>query len=143
VIYRGEQVYWVDLQELLTTGSPLADLRLRRNDVIFVPALSTKTVTVMGQVQHPGEISLRHDSTLSSILGEAGASVTLRVRTLNSRLCTGPREEKPSTFASKTFSSPLAAWKSRSIPATSSMCQKRNGQDGLGLATAWTVFDDG
>jgi len=72
VIYRGEQVYWVDLQELLTTGSPLADLRLRRNDVIFVPALSTKTVTVMGQVQHPGEISLRHDSTLSSILGEAG-----------------------------------------------------------------------
>jgi len=72
VIYRGEQVYWVDLQELLTTGSPLADLRLRRNDVIFVPALSSKTVTVMGQVQHPGEIPLRHDSTLSSILGEAG-----------------------------------------------------------------------
>ncbi|MGD0939052.1 MAG: polysaccharide biosynthesis/export family protein [Terracidiphilus sp.] len=72
VIYRGDQVYWVELQELLTSGSPLADLRLRRNDVIFVPALSTRTVTIMGQVQHPGLIALKHDSTLASVLGEAG-----------------------------------------------------------------------
>ena len=72
VIYRGEQVLWVDLQELLSTGSPLADLRLRRNDVIFVPAISTRSVTVMGQVQHPGQIVLKHNSTLTSILGEAG-----------------------------------------------------------------------
>ena len=72
VIYRGEQVLWVDLQELLSNGSPLADLRLRRGDVIFVPAISTRSVTVMGQVQHPGEIVLKHNSTLTSILGEAG-----------------------------------------------------------------------
>jgi polysaccharide export outer membrane protein len=72
VIYRGEEVYWIDLQELLATGSPLADLRLRRNDLVFVPAISTRTVTVMGQVQHPGQIVLKHDSTLASILGETG-----------------------------------------------------------------------
>lgn len=72
VIYRGDQVLWVDLQDLLTSGSPLADLRLRRNDVVFVPALSTRTVSVMGQVQHPGEISLHHDSTVTSVIGEAG-----------------------------------------------------------------------
>jgi polysaccharide export outer membrane protein len=72
VIYRGEQVLWVDLEELLSSGSPLADLRLRRNDVIFVPAISTRQVSVIGQVQHPGEVVLRHDSTLTSILGEAG-----------------------------------------------------------------------
>lgn len=71
VIYRGDQVFWVDLQELLMSGSPLADLRLRRNDLIFVPALA-RTVTVFGQVQHPGQIALRHDSTLTSILGEVG-----------------------------------------------------------------------
>jgi polysaccharide export outer membrane protein len=71
VIYRGDLVLWVDLQELLVTGSPLADLRLLRNDLIFVPAV-TKTITVVGQVQHPGQIELRHDSTLTSILGEAG-----------------------------------------------------------------------
>ena len=72
VIYRGDQVYWVELQQLLTSGSPLADLRLRRNDVVFVPALSTRTITIMGQVQHPGLIALKHDSTLASVLGEAG-----------------------------------------------------------------------
>lgn len=72
VIYRGEQVLWIELQELLSNGSPLADLRLRRNDVVFVPALSTRFVTVMGQVQHPGEIVLRQNSTLTSVLGEAG-----------------------------------------------------------------------
>ncbi len=72
VIYRGEQVLWVELQELLSNGSPLADMRLRRNDVIFVPALSTRFVTVMGQVQHPGEIVLRQNSTITSVLGEAG-----------------------------------------------------------------------
>lgn len=71
VIYRGDQVFWVDLQELLMSGSPLADLRLRRNDLIFVPAVA-RTITVVGQVQHPGQIALRHDSTLTSILGEAG-----------------------------------------------------------------------
>jgi polysaccharide export outer membrane protein len=72
VIYRGETVLWVDLQQLLSTGSPLADLRLRRNDVIFVPSISTRTVTVMGQVQHPGQIVLKHNSTVTSVLGEAG-----------------------------------------------------------------------
>jgi polysaccharide export outer membrane protein len=72
VIYRGEQVLWVQLQELLANGSPLADLRLRRNDVVFVPALSTRFVTVIGQVQHPGEIVLRQDSTITSVVGDAG-----------------------------------------------------------------------
>jgi polysaccharide export outer membrane protein len=72
VIYRGDDVLWVELQDLLTSGSPLADLRLRRNDVVFVPAISTRTITVMGQVQHPGEIPLRHNSSLTTILGEAG-----------------------------------------------------------------------
>ena len=71
VIYRGDQVFWVDLHELLMSGSPLADLRLRRDDLIFVPGV-TKTVTVIGQVPRPGQMPLRHDSTLTSILGEAG-----------------------------------------------------------------------
>jgi polysaccharide biosynthesis/export protein len=71
VIYRGDQVFWVDLHELLMSGSPLADLRLRRDDLIFVPGV-TKTVTVIGQVPRPGQIPLRHDSTLTSILGQAG-----------------------------------------------------------------------
>ncbi len=72
VIYRGDQVLWVDLQGLLATGSPLANVRLRRNDLVFVPASSDKTVSVMGQVQHPGEIVLKRSSTLASVLSDAG-----------------------------------------------------------------------
>ncbi len=72
VIYRGDQVFWVDLQDLLTSGSPLADLRLRRNDVIFIPAINSRTVSVLGQVQHPGEIALHRESSVTSVIGEAG-----------------------------------------------------------------------
>lgn len=71
VIYRGDQVYWIDLQELLRSGSPLANLRLRRNDSIFVPG-AAKIVTLLGQVQHPGPVPLRRDSTLTTLLGDAG-----------------------------------------------------------------------
>jgi polysaccharide export outer membrane protein len=72
VVYRGDQVYWVKLHDMLAASSPMADLRLRRNDVVFVPALATKTVTVLGRVQHPGQIVLKRDSTVVTVLGEAG-----------------------------------------------------------------------
>lgn len=72
VIYRGNQVLWVDLQQLLETGNPLADLRLRRNDIIFIPSLLDRTVSVIGQVEHPGAIVLKRNSTIASIIGEAG-----------------------------------------------------------------------
>jgi polysaccharide export outer membrane protein len=72
IIYRGDQVYWVKLHDMLAANSPMADIRLRRNDVVFVPALASKAVTVMGRVQHPGLIALKRDSTVVTVLGEAG-----------------------------------------------------------------------
>jgi polysaccharide export outer membrane protein len=72
IIYRGDQVYWIRLQDLLASGSPMAALRLRRGDVVFVPASTTRSITIMGHVQHPGPVVLKHDSTLASVLGEAG-----------------------------------------------------------------------
>ena len=72
IIYRGDQVYWVKLHDMLASSNPMADLRLRRSDVVFVPALASKTVTVIGRVQHPGQITLKRDSTVVTVLGEAG-----------------------------------------------------------------------
>jgi polysaccharide biosynthesis/export protein len=72
VIYRGDQVVWVDLQDLLETGDPLANLRLRRNDIVFVPAHTDRVVSVIGQVEHPGAVILKRDSTVASVIGEAG-----------------------------------------------------------------------
>ncbi len=72
-IYRGnQQVVWIDVRALLESGSPLADLRLRRNDIVFVPNDSDRFVSVLGDVQHPGAVSLKRSSTLPSVLADAG-----------------------------------------------------------------------
>jgi len=72
-IYRGsEQVVWVELRALMETGNALADLRLRRDDVVYVPSVSERFVSVLGEVQHPGAIPLAHNSTVASLLAQAG-----------------------------------------------------------------------
>jgi polysaccharide export outer membrane protein len=72
-IYRGnDEVVWVDLRELLQSGSSMADLRLRRNDIVFVPAQQEIFVSVLGSVMRPGAITLTSESTLASVLAQAG-----------------------------------------------------------------------
>jgi polysaccharide export outer membrane protein len=72
-IYRGnDQAMWVDLQALLSSGNPMADMRLRRNDTVFVPNDQDRFVSVLGEVNHPGALQLRHNSTLPSLIAEAG-----------------------------------------------------------------------
>jgi polysaccharide export outer membrane protein len=72
-IYRGQdEVVWVDLKKLIDAGNSLADLRLRRDDVIYVPNGSERFVSVLGQVQHPGAVPLTGTSTLASVLASAG-----------------------------------------------------------------------
>ncbi len=72
-IYRGnDQVVWVDLRAMLQSGNSMADLRLRRNDVVFVPAQQEVFVSVLGDVEHPGAIPLTPESTLTSVLAQTG-----------------------------------------------------------------------
>ncbi len=72
-IYRGnDQVVWVNLRELLQSGNSMADLRLRRNDIVFVPAQQEVFVSVLGSVMHAGAIPLTSESTLASVLAQAG-----------------------------------------------------------------------
>jgi polysaccharide biosynthesis/export protein len=72
-IYRGnDQVLWVDLKMLLQSGNSMADMRLRRNDIVFVPSEQQMFVSVLGSVAHPGAIVLNADSTLTSVLAQAG-----------------------------------------------------------------------
>jgi polysaccharide export outer membrane protein len=72
-IYRGsDQVLWVDLKGLLDNGSPLADLRLKRDDVIYVPSPLERYVSVLGQVSHPGAYLLDNNTTLPKLLAQAG-----------------------------------------------------------------------
>jgi polysaccharide export outer membrane protein len=76
VIYRTtptqEQVFKVNLHDMLSTGTAMADLRLRRNDKVVVQDLRERTVSVLGEVKNPGEVLLTHNSTLPSVIAEAG-----------------------------------------------------------------------
>src|ERR1035437_5064272 len=74
-IYRGrDQVLWVQLKAFIDSGNPLADLRLRRDDVIYVPNMAENFVSVLGEVQHPGAIQLTNNSTLASVIAMAGGT---------------------------------------------------------------------
>ncbi len=77
-IYRGsEQVMWVDLKGLIDSGSALADLRLKRGDIVYVPSASERYVSVLGQVSHPGALPLDGNTTLQKLLAEAGGLTVL------------------------------------------------------------------
>jgi polysaccharide export outer membrane protein len=72
-VYRGnDTAVQVQLHDLLIKGSTLADMRLRRNDIVYVPQPQESFVSVLGQVAKPGTIPLTRDSTLTSILAQAG-----------------------------------------------------------------------
>jgi polysaccharide export outer membrane protein len=72
-IYRGsDKVIWVDLKKLLDSGDSLADLRLKRDDIVYVPSAAERYVSVLGQVQHPGALQLEDSTTLPKLLGLSG-----------------------------------------------------------------------
>ena len=72
-IYRGRaEVVWIDLKKLIDSGNALADLRLRRDDVVYVPNGAERFVSVLGEVQHPGAVALTSTSTLATVLAAAG-----------------------------------------------------------------------
>lgn len=73
LIYRGsDKMITVDLRQLLESGSPLADLRLKRDDIVYVPSASERVISVLGQVQHPGAFPLEARTTLASLLAVSG-----------------------------------------------------------------------
>ena len=72
-IYRGnDQVIWVELRKLVETGNAMADLRLRRDDVIYVPSNAERFISVLGQVKNPGAIPLTYNATVASLVASAG-----------------------------------------------------------------------
>ena len=75
-IYRGkDQVLWVELKSLLDSGSPLADMRLKRDDIVYVPSPAERYVSVLGQVAHPGAIQLESNTTLPKLLALVGGTL--------------------------------------------------------------------
>lgn len=72
-IYRNDtQIVWVNLRKLVESGSSLANMRLQRDDVVFVPSPDERYISVMGMVAHPGAIPLTDQSTIASLIASAG-----------------------------------------------------------------------
>lgn len=72
-IFRGrEQVIWVDLKRLLTRTSSAYNLRLKPNDLIYIPDSFDTLVYVLGAVNKPGAYRLTPDMSLLDALAQAG-----------------------------------------------------------------------
>ena len=72
-VFRGNSTaVQVQLRDLLLKGDLLSNMRLRRNDIVYVPQPQELFVSVLGQVTKPGTIPLTKQSTLTSVLAEAG-----------------------------------------------------------------------
>jgi polysaccharide export outer membrane protein len=72
-IYRGnDQSVTVDLRNLVQSGNALANMRLRRNDIVFIPPQKNEFVSVMGEVKSPGAVLLTPEMSLHLAIAQAG-----------------------------------------------------------------------
>lgn len=72
-IFRGrEKVIWVDLKRLLNRGDLAYNIRLKPNDLIYIPDSFDTLTYVMGAVQKPGAYRLTPDMSVLDALAQAG-----------------------------------------------------------------------
>lgn len=72
-VFRGNnRMVWIDLRPLLRGQDTLLNIRLRRNDIVYVPNPSDQLVYVMGQVSKPGAYPLTPDMSFLEALADAG-----------------------------------------------------------------------
>ncbi len=72
-VFRGrDRVVWIDLRKLLKDANPAMNLRLRRNDIVYLPDADDQLVYVLGEVQRPGAMRLTPEMVLLDALAEAG-----------------------------------------------------------------------
>ena len=62
----------MELKQLIDEGNGAADLRLRRDDVVYVPDMTERFVSILGKVKRPGAVQLTNTSTLASVIAETG-----------------------------------------------------------------------
>ncbi len=72
-IFRGkEQVVWIDLKAMMEQEGSVLNMRLRRDDVLYVPDEKDASVSVLGEVQKPGLVRLDSKTTLAEVLAMSG-----------------------------------------------------------------------
>jgi polysaccharide export outer membrane protein len=73
IIYRGDtQVMNVNISDMLDGQKALNDIRLRRNDILYIPANQQSTISVLGEVTRPGPVELKPNMSLVALLADSG-----------------------------------------------------------------------
>jgi polysaccharide export outer membrane protein len=70
-IIRGDKILWVDIARLLT-GDLSLNIRLQRNDIVYIPDATDTPVYVLGEVQTPGVYRLTPQMSFLDALTQAG-----------------------------------------------------------------------
>jgi polysaccharide export outer membrane protein len=70
-VIRGDSILWVDVGSLLK-GNLALNIRLQRNDVIYIPDSTDTPVYVLGEVNKPGVYRLTPQMSFMDALSQAG-----------------------------------------------------------------------
>lgn len=72
VFRKRDKIIWVDLEPLLTGKDLSLNLRLQRNDVVYVPDIEERLVYVLGEVNKPGAFRLTPNMSFIEAIARAG-----------------------------------------------------------------------
>ncbi len=72
-VFRGrDQIVWIELEPLLTGKDLSLNLKLQRNDIVYIPDIEEKLVYVLGEVRNPGAFRLTPNMSFLELLAKAG-----------------------------------------------------------------------
>jgi len=72
-VFRGrDKIVWLELEPLLTGKDLSLNLKLKRNDVVYIPDIEEKLVYVLGEVHSPGAFRLTNNMSFLEALARAG-----------------------------------------------------------------------
>ena len=72
-IFRGnDKIVWIDLHEMFSRGDMSLNIRLARNDVVYLPDAEDQLIYVLGYVQHPGAFRISADMSFLDAFSLAG-----------------------------------------------------------------------
>jgi polysaccharide export outer membrane protein len=70
-VIRGDSILWVDVARLLT-GDLSLNIRLQRNDIVYIPDSTDTPVYVLGEVETPGVYRLTPQMSFLDAISQAG-----------------------------------------------------------------------
>jgi polysaccharide export outer membrane protein len=70
-VIRGDSILWIDVARLLT-GDLSLNIRLQRNDIVYIPDSTDTPVYVLGEVETPGVYRLTPQMSFLDAISQAG-----------------------------------------------------------------------